>query len=425
MLLPLDTFREAISYQPWHFWGWANATIPVNSRCNTIVTEYAWQNADALGRSDIRRGIDHAESRLREQLGYSIAPRFTEDMVSYPRSTDNREWFASQDDGSGQWRSVFVPEKWVQAVGIEGHTLIGTPAVVYSDLDGDGLNETFTLSIATTVTDPHEIAIYFNAVDRFNGEGPGDRWRIEPVRVSISGGVVTITGNNSWILARPVLYESAAFTVNTPLDPDVSANFAQTLDVYRRFCDPSGITNATSQVLFEWETPPYTGWGIGCCGNGTYNANSTDPAALAYAMGRAGIRNKEIGAIAPGTALYDATTGAWVSVNWWTCSLPPQRLTVRYRAGWRLDKDGQVAREWQVPVTRMAIAEMTRRLCACDVANREWATWAFDVSRAAGANDEQYTVSREDLTNPFGTRRGHIDAWRKVRTKRVLRGIPM
>ena len=33
--------------------------------------------------------------------------------------------------------------------------------VTYSDLQDDGLDETFTVSIATTVTDPEQIAVYF------------------------------------------------------------------------------------------------------------------------------------------------------------------------------------------------------------------------------------------------------------------------
>lgn len=428
MLLPLDTFRAILGYQPWWFYGFASeaARIPVNSKCNTIITEYAWQNADMLGRSDMRRGIEHAEDRLLEQLGYAIAPHYAADTVPYPRFIDQREMFINQDDGTYRWRSVFANEKKVQKVGVEAFTLLGTVAVTYSDLDGDGLNESFSLTVAAPdIADLSEIAVYFNATDRFTGEGPAERWRIQPVRVVLAGGTATITGQNAWILGRPILYESATFTINTPLDPLTAANFAQTLDVYRRYCNPNGQTFDTSQALLIWETPPYTGWNVGCCGSAVFTPpqNSTDAASQAYALARAGVRNGDIGALGVGEAVYDSTSAQWIGVNWLTCWRPPERVTLRYEAGWPLDKNGHVARQWAEPTARLAVAEMQRRPCGCDVANREWYDWAFDMSRAGG--NESYTISREDLVNPFGTRRGHIDAWRIVRGMRALRGIPL
>jgi len=37
------------------------------------------------------------------------------------------------------------------------------------------------------------------------------------------------------------------------------------------------------------------------------------------------------------------------------------------------------------------------------------------LARTGGANDESYqAVSASDLTNPFGTRKGHVYAWHEV-----------
>ena len=58
-------------------------------------------------------------------------------------------------------------------------------------------------------------------------------------------------------------------------------------------------------------------------------------------------------------------------------------------------------------------AEMTRRICACDAANREWSNWQFDVSRINGP--EVYQINLDVLNNPLGTRRGHIYAWQQIK----------
>jgi len=83
-------------------------------------------------------------------------------------------------------------------------------------------------------------------------------------------------------------------------------------------------------------------------------------------------------------------------------------------------------RKFQVAVARMAAAELARPICACDEANRELYRWQFDLARTGGANDESYgAVSATDLDNPFGTRRGHVYAWRMIKEIRNLVGNPM
>ena len=82
--MPLDTFREVLGYNPYHFWGMQNSTIPVTSNCNTVVMERAWQNVDAAGRQDVREAIAEAEGRLLEYLGYRVGPRWVTKEFQYP-----------------------------------------------------------------------------------------------------------------------------------------------------------------------------------------------------------------------------------------------------------------------------------------------------------------------------------------------------
>ena len=53
-------------------------------------------------------------------------------------------------------------------------------------------------------------AIASSAPPFVDGAPVGDRWRIEPIQVSLSGTTLTITGR-AWLIVRPVLYVGFAF----------------------------------------------------------------------------------------------------------------------------------------------------------------------------------------------------------------------
>lgn len=430
-LLPLEHFRRILAYNPWHFFG-LQGTVGasrVDSSCNDVVYSYAWQNANAAGRTEVLEAIQSAEDKLAAYLYYRPAPHYVVETVAWPRYQGGQHSRFSPIDALGRWVGVSTGEKYIQAVGVETRAVIGlAQAVVYSDPNGDTLNELATITIATTVTDPDQIEVFFNAVDRYDGTtipatGAPDvidnalRWRIQPVTVRMSGGVATITGP-AWVFVKPLLYEGGA-----PLDPATAANFASTVDIYRRYTDPDGTTTDTSQAVLIWETTPCGGgWWCGCDSSATFTTNATDPAAVAYALARAGIRDSVNGEIAPGPAVYNSTAGSFGEVRFAT-GFEPDRVLLRYRAGLPLAA-GQMQRQWQTIVARLAMAEMPERLSACDVANKELHRWQFDLARSAGNNDEAYgAVSTRDLDNPFGTRRGHVFAWRAIQQQMTGQGI--
>jgi hypothetical protein len=418
-LLSLEQFRVQIGYHPWHFWGLANSSqIPVTSNCNDLVQEYAWQNTDAVGRQEIRSAIATAEQRLFEYLGYMPMPRDREQTLDYAH-LGRTGWYRGYAVGSdGRWAALDLNDGYVQAVGVETLTLIGSAAVVYTDEDNDGLDDTFTLTIATTVTEPDEIAAYFIVADRFGDTTLSEQWRVQPVTVTIASGTATIIGP-SYLLVKPVLYQG--ISTKNGLDPAAAANFASNLVVYRKFIDPTGTTNATAQALMIWESTPCAGWH--CCNTATYTNDARfDPAAVAYGIARAGIRNSRLGLIGLGPAAYNATSGIW-SVTSFATGYEPDRVTVRYSAGLSL-VNGQMDYAMQTVVARLAAAELDRGLCACDGANKTLYRWQTDLARTGGNNDEQFgAISQDDLSNPLGTRRGQIYAWRYIRNVRLGQGI--
>jgi hypothetical protein len=391
-MLPLETFRQVFGIHPWHVHGFADDTYtPVNSKCNTVTKEHAWQDTMAVGRQEIREAIETAETRLREWLGYSVAPHYVTETVPWPSRVFNP--------------TVQLREGYLQAIGTETLVLLENAVPVFTDEDGDGLDETFTLTVATTETDAQYLAVYFAAADRLDSAPVSDRWKIGPVDISISAGTATIIGRR-WLLAKPIKFEGLS-TAN--LNPTTAANFVSTVAVYSRH-------TATPQATLTWESRP---WPYFCTCTTDPGA---DPAAIATASARVAIRDARHGIVAPAEAVYDADTATWSAVEWSACR-PPDTVTVNYYAGVPL-VNGHMDRTWQTIVARLAAAELARPICACETANRALHTWQTDLARTGGNNDEQFgAISQEDLMNPFGTRRGHVYAWRQVKHLRQLRGF--
>ena len=230
-LLPIEVWRNLMGYHPYHFFQLASSAIPLDG-CNDLVWSYPWMSHDAASRQDVRNAIISAESILTRYLGFSPTPRYIEQTYPWPQLADGGErWGAAGAD----WRWLTVPagEGYVQAAGVESLTLLGTPVLAYSDPDGDGLSDTWTLTIATSITDISQIAVYYAAADRLSSAPAGDDWRILPVTITIAGGVATIRGR-SWQVVKPILYEGF---VSDKLDPNpapLTTTFVATLDVYSR-----------------------------------------------------------------------------------------------------------------------------------------------------------------------------------------------
>lgn len=421
-LLPLYTFFEMMGFHPWHAAGIAGTgDLAIHTGCDTLVRRYEWQNSDAAGALSVMQAIEDAETKLRQYLGYSVAPHYVTEVIPWPAS--GGPW-----GSDGRWLDMQLTEGEIRAVGVETLAAISTnAAVAYSDADGDGIDDTFTVSAATTITDVSQIAVYFSSADRFNGWGSNTglspRWRLQPVTITISGGTVTIRGPKQ-LCVKPLKYEGAINIGSNGLDPDTAANFVTTLDIYQRYTATDGNTVATSQAVITWETRPSHGWWCccsGCSASDPYSGSPFDPAAVAQAVARVGIRDARHGLITPAQASYDSTSGVWSSLDWNVCT-QPDRVTVRYLAGFPLGSDGLMQEPYRTVVARLAAAELARNVCGCEQANRALYHWQFDLSQTA-RGDELFGISPENLNNPLGTRRGHVYAWKFIQDQQQLTGI--
>jgi len=421
MSLPLDTYRAFLGLPPWHFWQFADsgqgAIVPIHS---TLTYEYSWQGSDAAGRADVREAINEAENKLLDYLGYRPMPAYVDfATVDSPRYYDANKTRWRDVDATGRRVAVLAPEGYVQALGVEQLTLIGTATVaggelVYSTLFSTGFEDTFTITLPWAGTDPSQIAVYFAAADRtFGDTAVGERWRIQPVNVTISGGNVVITGRK-WLVVTPVLYENPALVALDPTDP---ATFVTSLEVYQRTTNENGNSTTTSQALLIYETNDCGScWGPCWCSGAPV---ASDPGTIGAVIARAGIRDSVLGLITPAAAAYDGTS--WVSAA--CCGYcDPDRVRLRYLAGYPLGPDGQMDRVWQGIVAKLAAAELKRRICACRETNERLHDLQQDMALQS-TTTERYQRSQRDLENPFGTRLGHIQAWKDCQDRILRRGI--
>lgn len=429
--LPLEQFRqEIVKLDPWFFWGFSSDKVKQSgSQCNIPLFKYAWQGIKAAGRADYEDALASAESRFFDVAGFHPAPKYSTKKLRYQPYSNYvlQQWGYVGADG--KWMPYDLEEKKVQQVGIHKLELItANVAITRSDTTGDGLNDKFTLSatLPAGVSNPGQIVVVFSEGDRFGDTSISAdtlyRWQVRPANVSISGTTATITGGG-WLVAKPALYESltgVAVKSDSSLDPENAAAFVGTLDVYRYYIDPTGITTDDSQGVVFWNTlpvPNFNGfWGGIVCDP---TNNSLDPAAVAMALARLNVKNVEMGIVSGAEAAYNADTGIWSEVY---NHRPPDHILIRFQAGYPL-KNNKMDDKIAIGLARLAAAEAIALHCACEQSKASFAHWQFDVSRTEGGVETFGAVTSEDLQNPFGPRRGHIDCWKQIKQYRVLGGF--
>lgn len=425
-LLPLDLWFEVMGFNRWHAWGFADNELlsTANRACSEVMFEDAPQSGDGLGREDIREAIRVAEDAIYRYASFYPAPKFYELSHAYGKLADKRFHRMGPFNADGRWKSITLNDSHVQDAGVEGLTLQQENApVTLVDVNQDEYPEYFQIGpIATTLTDPKEVAVYFSSTDRWDGSGVEERWRVEPLQVTISGGQLTIRGK-PWLIGRPILSQGIEPSFINAKDVE---NFASGLDVYRRFVDRSGTTTATSQGVIYWETRPCHGWwcmcGTSCCSCTTdpFSGAVYDPRATASATARVGIRDSARGVVTPAEAVYDATNGVWNGFPTTIC-WEPDRVLLRLYAGYPLGPDGLMDRKLRTVIARLAASELQQSICGCAEAKRRVYHWQMDLSKV-GADKELFAISPSQLDNPLGTRRGHWFAWNFIENHGRVKG---
>lgn len=393
-LLPLDRWAQILSVNPLHFNQIISAAMP-HTTCASVFFQNEWQMSDAVSRESIAHAIQEAENMLMDELQFTLLPTWQADeRVNTVPSAFVGLYNTWARDSNGMRLAVQTRFGHFLSGGIEAKTLIAAEAaIVYSDEDGDGYDETATAIVATTVTEPCEIAVYYP------GEAGASAWEIRPLKsVSIAGGVATIVMYRHQ-LVLPELLDAFA---PTAVDGDVDANFLEEVDVYRHWNDPQ------QQVQLMWSN------GLGLCGCAEDDCTECN---VATQFGCLAATNYRLGTVSYQPAAWD--TDHFDSAAW-SVGRNADRLRLWYYAGYRdmsrRCPDIEMSREFERAVAYLSLTFLERGICGCQNLESITRHWREDLSvnTSSGSGSLSYQLSQQALTNPFGTTRGALFAWQRA-----------
>jgi hypothetical protein len=407
-LLPLDRFAALLGWNPIHFNQVLTAAMP-QTICGNPTKQYAWQESNAVGREDLAFAIAEAERMLRDQIGYSLLPDWTVDE-RLPTVTPAIPSLINLTGRNlyGYRNTVQLSNGYYISGGIEAWDIIEAGAtVVYTDADGDGYDETATVTVNIPAagndahtTDVEEIAVVFPGEDATSAP----LWEVRPLRsVSITAGVATIVFYRQQV-PLPELWEAL---VPTAIDGDVDANFLDEVDVWRHWNNPE------QQVQALWS--PLNGWDCGCLQD-TCTA-CTDASQYGCLLGN----DYRLGIVHFQPSEWNATTASFGD-RAYAVARQPDRLRLWYRSGFqdtrakwpKLQMDGT----WERAVAYLAITLLDRECCACDNVTALTGHWREDLSMndSTQAGSRSFNLSGQGrlLENPFGTTRGAVYAWQRA-----------
>lgn len=345
-------------------------------RFNQIEGDGAQSSACAVyvqdEREQIARSLRQSWDRITTYLGYFPRPIWTSEVIRLGRG---RPW---------QLQHLRTHYGYVQAFGQRGVELIAANAsVVYSDSDGDGVDDLATITVNTPV-DEEDIQVFFRTADGAPASGH-ELWQIEPITVTSAGGTVTITGHRA-------LFVKPATIWNVPY-----------VDANRRTRNAGHTSDASD---FVTEVDVYR----------VYNDTSTQVEVIAdpiFSRGDLGGNILETGVV----RLLDDVNGHFeVRIENPSCLKYAEAVRVHYKAGMPLEF-GQMNLSLLTSLIRLANTFQPNKLCTfCDQTENVWA----DDRRPPGTSENP--VSERLINNPLGTMKGQVFAWQTVLDMMLVRG---
>lgn len=399
--LSLSRWAQIFGMHPLHF---NQVELQTDVHCDHIYFQYEWQTADHVSREEIARAIAESEYKIERELGFHLAPEWEVDEWK-PTTRINRaqDWNYMPGDIRGYRQSVRANWGYFIAGGVEAKELLDAgAAIIYTDVDGDGYKERATVQVTGTVGSKDEVCIFYP------GHDGDDGWEIRPIEVVVTGTTIDIVFRRELVIAEH-FYDMFDVSEDSSADALDDADFLETIDVYRRYNDPQ------TQATFLWE--PLAGRfcgacsGAGCqaCAYGTQNG---------CLIVRGDPRQSILG-YAPATWSVDDSDFSHAT---WAVSRQPDIVRLYYYSGWqqkRLRYPNRMDPEWEIIVAHMAAAQLDRPPCDC--AKGDWSRWRQDLTLIAGDDDADAfyrdpsgLLGHSIQDNPFGSRRGEVEAWRKV-----------
>ncbi len=398
-LLSLDRYAKIMGINPVRFNGGdqinlaSGATLfPIDNAQNDIWPQYSWQNFDQVSREDLALLIANSEQEITQYLGYYPAPVWIEkerhelnkhyrpelQSMKLTRDVTGNDTAIKTDFG----KFIRGGRRKVEVIQLQAD-------VTYWDSDTDGWDEfgTVVIPIPANVTDLGEIKVYFQ------GQTANPLYEIREFKSKAKSGNNLTIAFESWKLVDPSLYEELPTDNGTGSHIDMldTASFVTHVDVYREYND-----DTQDHVTFYAEDPT--------------DASITEQGGFLYADAIDGI-------VMPVQAEYDATAGAWTRES--SVCVYPSYVDLWYYSGMRnlMGKHpysgDYLSNDFAIAIAYMATARLERVFYANNNATAlaSWLREPMDES-VRGGNFKMPTP--DTMTNPFGTRRGEVMAWRRI-----------
>jgi hypothetical protein len=316
-------------------------------------------------RDDIARSLYEA---VEAWVGYSLY---------YPRPTYVTERIDLRGGNPYNMQTLRLTWKHLVAFGTRGTSVISAGATVtYSASPGSLVNDIATITVpAGSLTDTNEIQAFFTVADGAPGAAD-ERYEIEPLTVTLSGGNFILTGHRALFVEPNTIWDipyevdSGNYAAKNTADTQTAADFVTTVDVYRVYTDS---TNAV-QIISD-------GRYLTCDCSGTSTLTTA------------------------GARIYDARQSIiQVCAANCGCSGPYEAVNVSYLAGLAL-VNNRVAPDIEKSLVRLANTYMWQEPCSLyDAVKNKWK----DDRNAT----PQELLQPGDAANPFGIKNGQIAAWR-------------
>jgi hypothetical protein len=397
-LLSLFRFARMVGIAPLHFAGGTGASLnpavfPTGSSCGDVWPRYDWQKSDQVSHESLSYAIKDAEETLAKEVGFFPAPMWLQETQMYPRDfyrtsvfqvTDVRGFSKGLNANYGK-----IISGGERAVTLLGTATTATGSLVYSDNDGDGLFETATITLLNQTTDVCEIKAYFTAL------GGAQEWEIRPCRTkTLVGGTLTMIFD-SWLFIDPD--ELSHYPTDDgfeAIDLSTVTKLVTVVDVYREYNDNS--VGAT----FKWND-------ICECGGTACLETEQD--------GCIEIRDPEAGIVSPVPATYGTS---WSYTSFDACRAP-DKVDLYYYAGERSNEYlraltcDPLSDQWAWCIIWLTIARLERPPCSCNRLKSMFDYLREDLSH--NVSGSSYFAGEDLNANPFGTHRGELMAWKRVK----------
>src|SRR5574338_418229 len=185
----LNRWQSLLDISDWHFNQAAGSAAPfTKDQCLEV-----WVQPE---REHVARGLYNAYWKMTRALGFFPRPTYVTEDVRLSRGVPYQLQMLQTSREFGGKLIVF---------GSRATSVISAgAAVVYSDADGDGVDDTATITVASGVSTT-EVGVFFTTTDGAPSAAH-DLWEITPLTVTASGGNLIITGPRAYFVKPSTIW---------------------------------------------------------------------------------------------------------------------------------------------------------------------------------------------------------------------------